>query len=243
VKLSVGIVPPEVSVIYRLILASSILLLWCFYKKLPMKYSISQDLFILLFGILLYGVNLTLLYTGSAYITSGIVAIVFSAMVVMNIINGRIFLGNQPSTKAIFGASAGMIGLAVIFFEDLLKLNLQSSSLVGLSIILCATIAASLGSMTSIRNQRDNTPVTPGNAIAMAYGAAFLIIYAFFNGSTFAFYTSVTYISSLAYLSFFGAVLAFSFYLKLLSIIGADKAGYVNLLFPIIALIISILAN
>ena len=46
---------------------------------------------------------------------------------------------------------------------------------------------------------------------------------------------------SLAYLSIFGSVLAFGAYLTLLGRIGAHKAGYVTVMFPVVALILSML--
>ena len=49
------------------------------------------------------------------------------------------------------------------------------------------------------------------------------------------------YILSLAYLAVFGSAVAFGCYLTLVGRIGADRASYATLLFPIIALIISTL--
>jgi len=45
----------------------------------------------------------------------------------------------------------------------------------------------------------------------------------------------------LLFLAFFGSVLGFSSYLTLLGKIGADKASYVNILTPVIALTLSTL--
>jgi len=41
------------------------------------------------------------------------------------------------------------------------------------------------------------------------------------------------------YLSIFGSIIAFTCYLTLLGKIGADKAAYVTLIIPVIALILS----
>jgi drug/metabolite transporter (DMT)-like permease len=49
------------------------------------------------------------------------------------------------------------------------------------------------------------------------------------------------YILSLLYLSIFGSVIAFWAYLTLIGRIGADRAGYANLVFPLVALLISTL--
>ena len=48
-----------------------------------------------------------------------------------------------------------------------------------------------------------------------------------------------SYISALLYLAIFGSIIAFTAYLTLLGNLGPDRAGYVMLVFPIIALILS----
>ncbi|NNF41119.1 MAG: EamA family transporter, partial [Woeseiaceae bacterium] len=50
-----------------------------------------------------------------------------------------------------------------------------------------------------------------------------------------------TYIASLAYLAVFGSIVAFGAYLTLLGRIGAHKAGYATVMFPVVALLLSIL--
>lgn len=54
-----------------------------------------------------------------------------------------------------------------------------------------------------------------------------------------AFDSSVVYVGSLVYLALFGSVIAFGCYLTLVGNIGADRAAYATLLFPIVALAIS----
>ena len=48
-----------------------------------------------------------------------------------------------------------------------------------------------------------------------------------------------SYISSLLYLSIFGSIFAFTAYLNLLGKIGPDRSGYISLVMPVIALILS----
>jgi len=75
----------------------------------------------------------------------------------------------------------------------------------------------------------------------MAYGAIFMTLYALFNGADFNYDPSISYSLSLVYLSVFGSILAFGCYLTLVGHIGADKAAYTAVLFPVIALGISTL--
>lgn len=53
------------------------------------------------------------------------------------------------------------------------------------------------------------------------------------------FEVSAGYIGSLFYLSVFGSIIAFTAYLTLIGRIGADRAGYIALIFPVIALTLS----
>ena len=52
---------------------------------------------------------------------------------------------------------------------------------------------------------------------------------------------TLPYIGGLLWLAVFSSVLAFSCYLTLVGKIGAGKAGYVTIIFPIFALLISTL--
>ena len=65
--------------------------------------------------------------------------------------------------------------------------------------------------------------------------------YAVIAGHPFTFEASTGYIVSLVYLSVFGSIIAFGAYLTLLGRIGAHKAGYAVVMFPVVALILSTL--
>jgi drug/metabolite transporter (DMT)-like permease len=82
-------------------------------------------------------------------------------------------------------------------------------------------------------------PVISGNAFGMLYGTVILLIYAWITGGRFSFDFSPGYILSLFYLSLFGSVIAFGCYLALVGRIGADRAAYASIMFPIVALVLS----
>jgi drug/metabolite transporter (DMT)-like permease len=79
-----------------------------------------------------------------------------------------------------------------------------------------------------------------GNAWGMFYGAVITAIVAVASGHEFNFDATFTYIASLVYLAIFGSVVAFGAYLTLLGRIGAHKAGYASVMFPVVALVLSI---
>jgi drug/metabolite transporter (DMT)-like permease len=104
---------------------------------------------------------------------------------------------------------------------------------------LFATYTASIGNVLSARNSRDGIGVLESNAIGMAIGALSAFAFAMFYQVPLQFDFSPGYVISLLYLAIFGSVIAFGTYLTLMARIGADRAAYAAVLFPVVALAIS----
>jgi drug/metabolite transporter (DMT)-like permease len=239
IKYQLGIVSPELSIAYRFGLAASILILFSLVRRLPMRFELKSHGFFALQGFLLFSLNYFLVYLAEGYLTSGLVAITFSLIIITNVIFGAVFLGNPIRTKVVIGAIFGLAGLAFVFWPELSALNLSSQKVLGMGLSFIATISASLGNVVSARNQRHDLPVIQTNAYGMLYGAFFMFLLAIFRGAQLEFDTSASYIFSLLYLAIFGSVIAFGSYLTLLGRIGLDRAAYVTVIFPIIALLLS----
>jgi drug/metabolite transporter (DMT)-like permease len=239
IKFQLGVVAPELSIAYRFGLAASILIILSLVRRLPLRFDIKSHGFFVLQGLLLFSLNYILVYLAEGYLTSGLVAIIFSLIIIFNVIFGAIFLGNPIRTRVMIGAILGLAGLAFVFWPELSSFSLSSLQILGLIMAFIATISASLGNVVSARNQRHDLPVLQTNAYGMLYGALFMLILAFFRGAQLEFDTSPGYIVSLIYLAVFGSVIAFGSYLTLLGRIGLDRAAYVTVLFPVIALLLS----
>jgi drug/metabolite transporter (DMT)-like permease len=63
------------------------------------------------------------------------------------------------------------------------------------------------------------------------------------RGERFAVEWSATYLGGLIYLSVLGSVVAFGVYFTLLGRIGAARAGYSTVMYPVVALIVSTFAE
>ena len=94
-------------------------------------------------------------------------------------------------------------------------------------------------SMSAFRSLK--LPVVQSNAWSMLYGGLLTGLVALVQGHPFTFDPSPGYILSLAYLTVFGSVIAFGAYLTLLGRIGAHRAGYATVMFPVVALLLSML--
>ena len=73
----------------------------------------------------------------------------------------------------------------------------------------------------------------------MLYGSLVTFLITQIKGTELLFEYTFSYIASLAYLSIVGSIFAFVFYLRLLERVGAGRAGYVGVIMPVLALLIS----
>jgi drug/metabolite transporter (DMT)-like permease len=206
-----------------------------------LKFSARQHGYIALQGLFLFSSNYLVFYWATGLLTSGIVALMFSTVILMNIINGAIFMRAPVRARVVVGACFGIVGIAGIFWSEVSGVGDNANTWRGLWMCLLATWFASVGNIISARNQKHAIPVIQTNAWGMAYGALIMAVYAAVSGAHFNFDPSISYSLSLLYLSVFGSILAFGCYLTLIGRIGADKAAYAAVLFPVIALGLSTL--
>jgi drug/metabolite transporter (DMT)-like permease len=241
IKFQLGVVDPEMSIVYRFGLAAVLLLGYSLIRRLPMRFTAREHAFIALQGLTLFSLNYIMVYIAELHITSGLVAIVFSLIIVFNVALAGIFLGDPIRPRVVLGGVFGIFGLALVFLPELSSLDLSGSRALGLGLSLAGTASASIGNIVAARNQRNGLPIVQTNAYGMAYGGGFTLIVALARGASFGFEPTFSYIASLAYLAVFGSVIAFGGYLTILSRIGPDRAAYITVIFPIVALILSTL--
>ena len=244
ITFQIGVVHEAVSVFYRFLLAAVLLLAYCLYKKHPLRMSLKDHGFVALQGLCLFSLNYVLIYYGTAYISSGLVAVAFSTLMILNIFNGALFLKRPVRPLVLVGALLGMVGIAMVFGHEfaLAKKTLSTGAvLTGLILVLTAAYSASIGNIVSARNQSKGLSVLQTNAFGTLYGSLVMLGYALFVGAEFSIEWTLPYTLSLIFLTLFGTIVAFGAYLSLVGQIGADKAAYAMVLFPVVALLISTL--
>ena len=241
IEFQLGTVAPEVSLVYRFAGAAVLLLAWSRIRGLNLAFKIREHAWFALLGIFLFGVNYVLAYRAQIYISSALTAIAFSTLLWMNIINSRIFFGVRAESRVLFGALLGIAGILTLFLPQVRELSLTDSVFFGSLLAVGGAFVASLGNMVSQAAQKRSLPVIQGNAWGMFYGSIVAAIIATMGGHAFNFDWSPAYVGSLAYLTVFGSIFAFGAYLTLLGRIGAHRAGYSMVLFPVLALVLSVL--
>jgi len=239
IKFQLGTVDPMVSVFYRFFLASVIILLFCIYKKINLRFSIKEHFFIAVLGIFLFNINYVIFYLSTQYLISGFVALCFSSILFMNVINNIIFHRSSPNIVTLIGGTIGTLGLIIIFYDEIMTFEFSSGTSYGIFLGIIATYFASLGNLISAHTSKIKLEVIPVTGLGMFYGSISLVIYLILMGNSFSFEVSHQYIFSLIYLSIFGSVFGFSLYLTLIKKLGSNDAAYVAIIMPLMALVVS----
>lgn len=239
IKFQIDSADPMVCVAYRFILASVILIIWCKIFKLNLKFSKKEYGYMALQGFTLFGFNYLFIYYSELYLTSGLTAILFSTVLIMNVVNSYIFLGTPFNKDVVLGGLTGLCGIVLVFEPEISSFLVDSDGLKGIVLCLIGTILASFGNILSARNQKNNIPIIQTNAFGMGFGGVVMLILSFITGKDMTFVMTQSYLFALIYLSLFGSIAAFGFYLSLVGNIGPGRAAYSTLVFPIVALVIS----
>ena len=234
-----GDVAPEVSVGYRFGIAAILLYAYALLSRRQIRLPARMIGLVLLQGTFLFCLNYLLVYYATARITSGLVAVLFSTIVLFNAINERIFFGTRIDAQLIIAGLLGLSGITMIFWPEVAAISLQDATVIGIFLVLLSTIIASFGNITAAVNTRRELSVVAVNAHAMAWSALLSLIIATLLGREFNFSMQTGYVISLAYLAVFGSAIAFGCYLALIRRIGPARAAYSSVLFPVVALAIS----
>ena len=233
-------VAPVQAVLYRYIAAALLTLgaLTLLRRRKPMNRA--QHVIAAGMGLAMFGINYVLVYTAVEIgLPTGLAAVVFSLLIVMNAINSAIFYRERPGREVLVAAALGITGMLLVFADDLSAFGAGSGPALGALLCLGAVYGASLGNMASRRLQAEKVDVMTANGWAMAYAAMALGLWSLAFERPFVFPTSAPFLISFGALVVLSTIVAFWTYLTLLGRIGAARAAYAFIAFPPVALAIS----
>ncbi|MES2260416.1 MAG: EamA family transporter [Pseudomonadota bacterium] len=239
IKFQLGVVPAPVSIAYRFWIAAAILLLFLVARRKPIWPPRAAWPYLLAQGVALFCCNFLCFYYASQWVTSGLIAVVFSTAPIWNAINGRLFLGRAIRPQVVGGALLGLAGIALLFLPQMQGHWHDGGMLAGLALALLGTLFFSAGNLLSSRMQSLGLTPWLTNSWAMLIGATILGLGALALDMPFTIEPSARYTGALLYLAIPGSVIGFTAYLLLVGRIGPDRAAYSTVLFPIVALTVS----
>lgn len=244
-SLQVGAVAVPTSLFWRFVLAAGIMWIWVAVRRgqgkpgLPDDNRASLHLAFAGMGLFIFSLNFGLYYLASAYLISGLLSVMFSLASVFSLVLTALFTRTRPSRIVVMGALMGTAGIALMFAPELAGQDWAGGTLFGIALCTAGTISFCLGSQISARLQRRSIPIIPTSAWGMTYGAALSGLTALAGGNSLAISWDPIYLGSLVFLAIVSSVIAFWSYLTLVGRIGAGRAGYATVVFPVLALCIS----
>ena len=231
-----GVVAPEISLFWRFLMAAPMMLVLTILSRQTLWFGWRVHLRFAALGLCIFSGNFALFYHAGSGVASGLLAVVFSTASLVNVIMGSLIGRSLPPTLHVVAALIGVGGVALLYWPEL-----QMSSVALKSLIFClvGTLFFCTGNMVSQNSQQNGIPVFASAAWGMLYGTVYLGIFSLLMDYDFTIEYTIRYLGSLVYLTFVSTVLTFSCYLLLIGRIGANRAGYATVVFPVFALILS----
>ena len=239
IHFQVGVVAPDVSIFWRFTLAGVIMLAIAAIRGDRLRYGLRDHAMFAALGLLLFSLNFLLFYHAAETLPSGLLSIVFSLASFINVWLGALFLNSPIDRRVVAGGLLGTAGMAALFYPQFSGHALPRSALIALALSLAGTLAFCMANIVSARISVRRFPVFASTGYGMLYGSTGLAIYALIRGHAFTVEWTIQYLGGLVYLALIASVVAFACYLTLLGRIGADRAAYVTVLGPVVALAVS----
>lgn len=239
IEFQVGTVANEVNIVWRFAIATTLMFGWVLMKRGRLHFALDDHWRFMAMGILMFSSNFLLFYYGAGYLVSGLLSVVFSLASVFNMLLGALIMRERPSPRILLGGLTGFCGIALMFLPEIVGRDLGGGTLIGLAFCAAGTLSFCVGNVISAAGMRKGLPLVSMNAWGMFYGTLWSAILAFLMGRTFTVVPTVAYFGSLLFLAVVSTIMGFAAYLTLLGRIGAARAGYSTVMFPIFALLVS----
>jgi drug/metabolite transporter (DMT)-like permease len=232
-------VPALTSVGWRFALAAVVLAGLALWQGSSLRLPLGAHGFALATGVIQYAGNYWSIYEAKRYIPSGLVAVLFCLLVFTNAAVAWGLWRQRVSRRFLLASAGAVAGVALIFWPEIATTGARPHAALGLGLGLFAVATACVGGFFTLVLMKRGLPLLPVLAWSMGYGAVFLLGLSLATGQGLRFDTAPSYWLSLAYLSVFGSVVAFTLYFKLAERQGPARAALVGVMVPVIALLIS----
>ena len=230
-------VPIAWSVTYRFAVAGTAMLIFCLVMRRPLRLGRTGHAIAAIAAVLQFAANFNFVYHAERFVASGLVALVFALLVVPNAGFARLFLGSRISGRFVLGSAMGIAGVGMLVERDL-GLDGGDTAL-GLTLAVAGMLCASLANVMQASDRVRALPLEGFLSVALLYGAAANAVYAFVTVGAPSFDPHPTYILGVLYLGLVASALAFRLYYSLIRAIGPARAGYVNVVVPLVAMSLS----
>lgn len=238
-RMQLGVVAPEVSLAWRFLIATLVMFAVLAARRERLLFAWRDHMIFALLGTTLFSLNFVTFYHAGYHLPSGLLSVVFALAAVMIPLLGAVVLRQPLHPRVLVGAGVGVAGLGLVFGPSLASGEGIQGAGEGLLLSLAGTLCFAIGSLVSGVAARRGYPLVSMTAWGFFYGFLIVLLMALARGAPFTVEWSARYIGSLLYLVVAQTLSGFAVYFLLIRRIGASRAGYVTVLFPLVALALS----
>jgi drug/metabolite transporter (DMT)-like permease len=237
-RLQVDVAPASPAVAWRVI-AAAVILQVALRATGRHPGTRARDLpFVALQGLALFSANNLVLYEAVRHVASGLVALVMASVIPLNAVGLRLFYGVAFRRGVLVGAPIAAFGLALVFLPEWETLG-RAGAWLGVVLGAVGSVIVAAGNMVAVRNARAGLPTFPLIADGLVFAIPLAVGACFVQGVGMPFPRDPGWIGALAYQVLGLSIVSFWCYFTLQARIGPDRAAFVLVLVPVIALGIS----
>src|SRR5437870_6714834 len=240
IKIGLTDLPPLTFAGIRFVIAFLILTSLVLARRARWPRTRSEWTLIAISGALQFGLNYGLVFWGEQYISSGLAAVLQSSFPAFGLVIAHFYLPYERiTTKKVFGVLFGVVGVAVIFSDQLAiagKLALLGS--------IALVLSAFFGSYSNVLVKAYGTHIDPRMLAAgqMIFGfVPLLAIGIFTEGNPLRFHWTTLAVICLLYLVVVGSVIEFRLYYWLVRHMDVTNTMLIALVTPVVAVIIGMI--
>jgi len=238
-RMQLGVVAPEVSLLWRFMIAGAVMWGWVLGTRQRIAFPARLHAAFIAVGVTMFSFNFIMYYHGGMTIPSGLLAVAFSLAAVGNPLMAALFLRQPIARRVALGGLLGVTGVASLYWPEITGSGFSPAAATGLLLCLLGTLSFSTGNIVSGMIGSRGVPLIPAITWSMTYSVIFLFGLSLVQGHEFIIELNLRYLGSLLFLALISSVVAFAAYIGLLRRIGPGRAGYATVMFPVAALSVS----
>ncbi|MFM6852782.1 MAG: DMT family transporter [Sphingopyxis sp.] len=244
IRNQLGVVPPSWSVTYRFAVAAVAMFALALARRERLWISARAQGYALLLGLCQFALNFNFVYRAEAFVTSGLVSVIFALLIIPNSLFSRVFLKTPVPRAFMAGAGIAAVGICLLLLHEVESVhgNMETVAF-GAILTFCGVLSASASNVMQATTFGRAQSMFVILAWAMLWGASVDGLFALATVGPPVVDWRWGYMGGVLYLGLFGSVLSFPLYFGIIRAVGAGAAAWSSVLIPVIAMALSTLAE
>jgi drug/metabolite transporter (DMT)-like permease len=213
-------------------------------RRVPLRLPLAGIAFAAVLGIAQFVLNFNFVYRAEHYLTSGVVATVYALLLIPNSILGWIAFRQPVSRSFILGSLVAIAGIALLLLREYRAAPVSAEAvLLGIALSAAGLLSASTANVMQGMQIARRLPMAAVLTWAMLIGSMADALYAWATVGPPVMEWRTGYLLGIAWLGIAGSVVTFPLYFQLIQRMGPGRAAYSSVLVPVIAMLISTVAE